>query len=200
MAERTRVHLQVAGGPGGTRAGRVTRMLRQAGIDLVPEAAPSQDTVVVAVAGTVEEAVAACPAAGHRRLVVCDTVSIAGLRLAIRSGVLAVLRPADLTPAALAAAVHGARHGEGRMPYGALVRLLGGPGTPTARAAAPNPLTARQSTVLALMAEGHGNAVIARTLDCSEHTVKNTIYELMARLQARNRAHAVARAVRSGLI
>ncbi|KJY45049.1 LuxR family transcriptional regulator, partial [Streptomyces sp. NRRL S-444] len=53
---------------------------------------------------------------------------------------------------------------------------------------------------LTLMAEGHGNAVIARTLSCSEHTIKNVIYELMSRLQARNRAHAVACAVRHSLI
>ncbi|WP_246214074.1 response regulator transcription factor [Kitasatospora viridis] len=61
-------------------------------------------------------------------------------------------------------------------------------------------LTARQTEVLALIADGHGNAAIARQLSCSEHTVKNVIYELMARLQARNRAHAVAHAVRDGLI
>ncbi|MFB6805932.1 response regulator transcription factor [Streptomyces sp. NPDC056387] len=119
--------------------------------------------------------------------------------------------------------------GDGRMPYPALVRLLGGAATATATAATGTPvtgpaaagpaaaataaapryaasppdtprLTARQTAVLTLMAEGHGNAVIARTLSCSEHTVKNVIYELMSRLQARNRAHAVARAVRHSLI
>ncbi|MFI6002551.1 response regulator transcription factor [Streptomyces sp. NPDC051366] len=115
--------------------------------------------------------------------------------------------------------------GDGRMPYPALVRLLGaattagtaiGIGIDTGTAAgatastAPGPrsaappdaprLTARQTAVLTLMAEGHGNAVIARTLSCSEHTIKNVIYELMSRLQARNRAHAVARAVRHSLI
>ncbi|MFJ3170967.1 response regulator transcription factor [Streptomyces roseus] len=104
--------------------------------------------------------------------------------------------------------------GDGRMPYPALVRLLGaatsapaaaaGADTPAARsAAAPADaprLTARQTAVLTLMAEGHGNAVIARTLSCSEHTIKNVIYELMSRLQARNRAHAVACAVRHSLI
>ncbi|KPI33899.1 transcriptional regulator, LuxR family [Actinobacteria bacterium OV450] len=115
--------------------------------------------------------------------------------------------------------------GDGRMPYPALVRLLGGAataatGTPVTGPAATGPaagttaaaaryaasppdaprLTARQTAVLTLMAEGHGNAVIARTLSCSEHTVKNVIYELMSRLQARNRAHAVARAVRHSLI
>ncbi len=107
--------------------------------------------------------------------------------------------------------------GDGRMPYPALVRLLGAatsagaasPGapcasTPAARTATAPPdaprLTARQTAVLTLMAEGHGNAVIARTLSCSEHTIKNVIYELMSRLQARNRAHAVACAVRHSLI
>ncbi|WP_234320942.1 helix-turn-helix transcriptional regulator [Streptomyces katrae] len=111
--------------------------------------------------------------------------------------------------------------GDGRMPYPALVRLLGaattagpaagpavvaGPSAATApglRSLAPPEaprLTARQTAVLTLMAEGHGNAVIARTLSCSEHTIKNVIYELMSRLQARNRAHAVACAVRHSLI
>jgi len=87
------------------------------------------------------------------------------------------------------------------VPYGSLARLF----TTTASAAPerhsePPALTPRQSAVLGLMAEGDGNAVIARTLNCSEHTVKNVIYELMGRLQARNRAHAVAHAVRGGLI
>jgi DNA-binding NarL/FixJ family response regulator len=61
-------------------------------------------------------------------------------------------------------------------------------------------LTSRQTAVLDLVAEGHGNATIARALRCSEHTVKNTIYELMSRLHARNRAHAVAYGLHHGLI
>ncbi|MEU1129158.1 helix-turn-helix transcriptional regulator [Streptomyces sp. NPDC005900] len=90
------------------------------------------------------------------------------------------------------------------MPYPDLVRLLGGHTAlpaprPEPAAVAPR-LTARQTSVLALMAEGHGNAVIARTLSCSEHTVKNVIYELMSRLHARNRSHAVACAVHYSLI
>jgi DNA-binding NarL/FixJ family response regulator len=68
------------------------------------------------------------------------------------------------------------------------------------RGGAGSPLTPRQTTVLALLANGYGNAAIARRLGCSEHTVKNVVYELMGRLQARNRAHAVALAVRAGLV
>ncbi|WP_152648719.1 response regulator transcription factor [Streptacidiphilus anmyonensis] len=99
------------------------------------------------------------------------------------------------------------------MPYSALTQLLAnGPTEAAAGAGAIKPshmwqhgagrpvLTSRQTAVLDLMAEGHGNAVIARTLRCSEHTVKNTIYDLMSRLQARNRAHAVAHGLRHGLI
>ncbi|MFF4044862.1 response regulator transcription factor [Streptomyces sp. NPDC001816] len=52
----------------------------------------------------------------------------------------------------------------------------------------------------ALDGRGTRHADIVRLLSCSEHTVKNVIYEVMSRLQARNRAHAVAHAVRHGLI
>lgn len=191
----------VVAGPG---AARVAALLGRAGIAASPTPALGADTVWVAAGTGVEEALRAGAGAGRRRLlVVCDTVTPGGLRLAIRAGAAAVLRSADLTPAQLAAAVHGAQHGDGRMPYAALTQLLTGAGTAgpgPEPATAGSPLTARQTAVLDLMAEGHGNAVIARTLRCSEHTVKNVIYELMARLQARNRAHAVAHAVRHGLI
>ncbi|GAA4933751.1 response regulator transcription factor [Streptomyces coeruleoprunus] len=172
-------------------AGRVTAMLRQAGI----EPTAGAGTVTVAVTATVEEAVALCPGSEDRLLAVCDTVSPAGLRGALRAGVRAILRSSDLTPAQLMAGVHSAWHGDSRVPYSALVQLLGG-----ATATEAPQLTPRQHSVLALMAEGHGNAVIARTLSCSPHTVKNTVYELMGRLQARNRAQAVACAVRWSLI
>ncbi|MFI6412672.1 LuxR C-terminal-related transcriptional regulator [Streptomyces sp. NPDC050585] len=210
---RVRV-VHAAGGPtaagGAAACGRVAALLRQAGIEPVtgpgapdePAAAPAAgpgtarpDAVTVAVTATVEEAVALCSGPGDRLLAVCDTVSPSGLRDALRAGVRAVLRSPDLTPPQLAAAVYGAWHGDSRVPYSALVQLLGG-----ARAADPPRLTPRQHSVLSLMAEGHGNAVIAQTLSCSPHTVKNTVYELMGRLQARTRAQAVACAVRWSII
>ncbi|MQA85396.1 MAG: DNA-binding response regulator, partial [Streptosporangiales bacterium] len=45
-----------------------------------------------------------------------------------------------------------------------------------------------------------GTAEIARALAYSERTVKNIIHDITTRLQLRNRAHAVAYAVREGLI
>lgn len=61
-------------------------------------------------------------------------------------------------------------------------------------------LSAREVDVLRLMAEGHDTAEIARNLYYSERTVKSVIYKLMARQRLRNRAHAVAHALRAGAI
>lgn len=53
------------------------------------------------------------------------------------------------------------------------------------------PLTQRQREVLALIAEGLSNKEIARRLYLSEGTVKNTVSEIYARLNVRDRVQAV---------
>ncbi|MFF7636044.1 response regulator transcription factor [Kitasatospora sp. NPDC008050] len=186
----------------------VVSKLRHGGLAPLSDPERGPDTVVVAAGGTVDDAIDACRASPRdgelRLLVVADVLSRSGVLRAVRIGAVAMLQSARATPERLVAAVHSAHHGEGRLPHGVLVALLGG--VAEARTVDPAPvassvsLTPRQTEVLALMAEGHGNAAIARALCCSEHTVKNVIYEMMARLQVRNRAHAVAYAVRSGLI
>ncbi len=183
----------------------VLNLMRGAGVPpaTMPEHTPG--VVVVAAADTVEAAVRLCPPAGrgYRTLVVADRFSPFGVLLALRAGIGAMLRTCDTDPARMLAALRSAHDGEGRIPHDVLIQVLRGGGEPPVPAAIPAPrfpLTPRQTSVLALMAEGQGNAGIARSLSCSEHTVKNVIYELMARLQARNRAHAVAYAVRAGLI
>ncbi len=61
-------------------------------------------------------------------------------------------------------------------------------------------LSAREVDVLRLMAEGWDTAEIAGKLCYSERTVKNVIYALTNRLNLRNRPHAVAYALRAGVI
>lgn len=61
-------------------------------------------------------------------------------------------------------------------------------------------LSAREIDVLRLMANGMGTNEIARSLRYSERTVKNIIYGLTNRLNLRNRTHAVAFAMRAGVI
>jgi two-component system, NarL family, response regulator len=61
-------------------------------------------------------------------------------------------------------------------------------------------LTRRQRQILQLLANGESTTVAARELDLSEETVKTHTKNIMARLAARNRTHAVAIALRESLI
>jgi DNA-binding CsgD family transcriptional regulator len=61
-------------------------------------------------------------------------------------------------------------------------------------------LTRRELEVLELVALGLGNREIARRLFVSEETVKSHVKAVLEKLRARSRAHAVARALRSGLM
>ncbi|MGW7537901.1 response regulator transcription factor [Amycolatopsis sp. NPDC054798] len=61
-------------------------------------------------------------------------------------------------------------------------------------------LSPREVDVLRLMAEGWDTAEIANKLCYSERTVKNVIYGMTNRLKLRNRPHAVAYALRAGVI
>lgn len=61
-------------------------------------------------------------------------------------------------------------------------------------------LTARERDVLRMIADGKNTAEIAQALSYSERTVKGVIVQVTRRLALRNRAHAVAYAIRAGLI
>jgi DNA-binding NarL/FixJ family response regulator len=61
-------------------------------------------------------------------------------------------------------------------------------------------LTARERRVLELVAEGATNREAARQLHLSHHTVKDHVSSLCRKLHARNRAEAIARAQRLGLL
>ncbi len=61
-------------------------------------------------------------------------------------------------------------------------------------------LTARESQVLALLADGGSNKHIARALGVSVHTAKFHVSALMSKLRARSRADVVAIGLRRGLI
>jgi DNA-binding CsgD family transcriptional regulator len=61
-------------------------------------------------------------------------------------------------------------------------------------------LSPREAEVLALLAEGAPNKVIARHLDISVHTVKFHVAAILVKLGAANRTDAIATAMRRGLI
>jgi two-component system NarL family response regulator len=61
-------------------------------------------------------------------------------------------------------------------------------------------LTRRQRQILQRLANGESTTVAARELGLSEETVKTHTKNIMARLSARNRTHAVAIALRESLV
>ena len=75
------------------------------------------------------------------------------------------------------------------------------------RVGAPRPpaprfetLTPRERQVLAAMSNGLGNREIGGALGISAHTAKFHVAQIIAKLQAQSRAHAVAKALRAGLV
>jgi DNA-binding NarL/FixJ family response regulator len=71
---------------------------------------------------------------------------------------------------------------------------------PSANNSAADALTPRELEVLALVAEGLPNKVIASRLGISEHTVKFHVNSVMSKLGVQSRTEAVVRATRLGMI
>jgi len=64
----------------------------------------------------------------------------------------------------------------------------------------PVSLTQREREVIALLAEGASNKLIARRLDISVHTAKFHVAAILEKLGAVNRTDAIAIAMREGLV
>jgi two-component system response regulator DegU len=62
------------------------------------------------------------------------------------------------------------------------------------------PLTYRESQILNYIAQGNSNKQIAHILEISEQTIKNHVSSILRKLNANDRAHAVALAMRNGWI
>jgi DNA-binding NarL/FixJ family response regulator len=61
-------------------------------------------------------------------------------------------------------------------------------------------VTARELEVLSGVAKGNSNKIIASDLYISEHTVKNHVKSILAKLSANDRTHAVTIAVKRGFL
>jgi len=74
------------------------------------------------------------------------------------------------------------------------------PGQDRSDRAARESLTARETEVLTMMAEGLGNKRIAARLGISGHTVKFHVASVLGKLSASSRTEAVTIGLREGLI
>ena len=142
-----------------------------------------------------------CP----RVVLVVTRLDDSGLLAAAEAGACGMLRRAEAGPERLAAACQSAAAGDGTLPPDLLGRLLDGVGRLQRQVLSPrgltfSGLTDREVSVLKMVADGHDTNEIASTLAYSERTIKNTIHDVTTRLNLRNRTHAVAYALREGLI
>ncbi len=120
---------------------------------------------------------------------------------AIRCGVDGYLVK-DMRPEGLFQELRGLAQGEAplsRAMTGKLMRRLAHGGQPAAPVVAPDVLSARESQVLALLAEGLSNAEIATALGVASNTVRNQVRSILTKLGLRNRVQAAVYAVRAGL-
>jgi DNA-binding NarL/FixJ family response regulator len=117
----------------------------------------------------------------------------------VQAGLAGFLVRGELTPAGLAGSLRAIAAGNGALPTPLLGRLLdslarGGPRGSSGQ------LAARELGVLRLLAEGDDTKDIALKLSYSERTVKNIVHDVLAKMNCRSRAHAVALATRRGVI
>jgi DNA-binding NarL/FixJ family response regulator len=138
-------------------------------------------------------------------VLVMRAIDDAAVVSAAEVGVSGLLRRSEATPETLVRTIFKVADGEGVIPSDLLGHLLGQVGRLQRQVLSPRGLTFsglsdREIEVLRLIAEGHDTNEIARQLCYSQRTVKNVLHDVTTRLQLRNRSHAVAYAVREGLI
>jgi DNA-binding NarL/FixJ family response regulator len=193
-----------------SRAGAVSLLRQHPRVELVGESGDQPGAVAVILAEVLDEPTML----GLRRIIRNDGVRVvlvvgvireAELLDIIECGVGAILWRHEATAHRLLQAVQAASRGEGDLPSDLLGRLItqvgrlqrnasNSNGSPTAG------LAQREVDILRLVADGMDTGEIATKLSYSERTVKNVLHGLTTRLHLRNRAHAVAYALREGYI
>ncbi|KIF74272.1 hypothetical protein QR77_10315 [Streptomyces sp. 150FB] len=124
------------------------------------------------------------------------------LELILDAGIHTVVWRHQATAERLARAVRSTYQGEGQVPPDLLTRLLAQVGRTHKGehrdARLDKGLSERELSVLQFVAEGLDTREIAAHLSYSERTVKGVLHDIMVRMQLKNRAHAVAFAIRAG--
>lgn len=142
-----------------------------------------------------------CP----RVVLVVTHADDSGLLACIEAGACGLLKRSEATSATMGRTIRSAAAGDGTVPPDLLGRLLQQVGQLQRQVLAPrglrlNGLSDREVEVLKLVADGLSTAEIAGQLAYSERTIKSVMQGITTRLQLRNRSHAVAYALREGLI
>ncbi|WP_329539196.1 helix-turn-helix transcriptional regulator [Streptomyces sp. NBC_01358] len=137
-------------------------------------------------------------------ILVVASITEQALIRALAAGAVGVILREQATPDHLESVINVVAHQGGHLPPTLLGTFLSTIGRVEAnapgRGLAFAGLQKREVDVLRLLAEGLDTAEIATKLGWSDRTIKNIILNVRTRLQLRNRTHAVAYAMREGLI
>ncbi|MFF3938462.1 helix-turn-helix transcriptional regulator [Streptomyces phaeofaciens] len=193
-----------------SREGAVSQLRGRPEIEFREDPSAAPGTVALLIEDTLDEAALArlrriSRGEGTCAVLVVGTIRETELLDVIECGVGAIVWRREATAHRLVQAVLAASRGDGDLPADLLGRLISQVGT-LHRGAAGRPgapslgLAPREVDVLRLVAEGLDTGEIASKLSYSERTVKNVMHGLTTRLHLRNRAHAVAYALREGYI
>ena len=202
-------------------AGAKAQLVGQPSIELIGPADLDRARVALVISDASDEATAKVVKAIQRDgvprvVLVASRFEESGVVAAVAAGVTNFLRRSEATSARLTEVIREADRQGCQLPEGLLKRaaaascthgrapvLVEHPGRSTeeqGRTTLTMRLTAREAEVLRLVADGYDTADIADELAYSESTIKGVLAKIMARLEARNRCHAVAIVVREGLI
>lgn len=208
--EAPRFRVCVAAADPLSRAGTIAQLRSASEMAIIDEAQLDEDAVALVVADEVDTATARTIRSLRRRginhiALLVTRLDDNGLLTAVEAGVGGVIRRDKATAQNLAATIRAVAVGEGTLPPDMLGRLMEQVGQLQRQVLAPrgltfSGLTEREVNVLRLLADGLDTADVGRQLFYSERTVKNIIHDITSRLDLRNRTHAVAYAIKQGLI
>ncbi len=193
-----------------SQAGLASHLRTRPEVRLVEQDDTETPEVVVVVADAVDEDVLRALRQIHRTsavrgVLVTTHIDEQQLLSAAECGFIGIVRRAEATPERLVRVIGAVAKGEGHVPPDLLGNLLEQVGRLQGEVLGPRGLNFtglanREIEVLRLVAEGCDTADIALKLAYSERTIKNVLHAVMTRLNLRNRSHAVAYALRQGLI
>jgi DNA-binding NarL/FixJ family response regulator len=193
-----------------SRAGLETALRFQREIDLVDVEAPESPRVAILAVDTLDEkamrVMRGLNARGcTRSVVVANTLSDTDLLAAVEAGACAIVWRSEATASHLVHAVVKAASGDAMLPSDVLSRLLRQVSRLQRHVLSPmglnlGGLSSREADVLRLAADGLDTGEIALKLSYSKRTVTNILHDVTNRFHLTNRTHAVAYAIREGLI
>jgi DNA-binding NarL/FixJ family response regulator len=193
-----------------TQVGLSTQLRSQPEVDLVDAGSVGKDTVAVVAADELDETTMTTlrglsAKSCHRIVLVINKLDDTLLFAAIDTGVCAIVRRSEATPDRLVQLAAKAVAGEASLPSDVQSRLLRQVSRLQHHVLTPmglsySGLSDREVRVLRLVADGFDTHQIASELCYSDRTVKVIMHDIISRFQLRNRSHAVAYALREGLI